>query len=299
MKIATSSSRRRTRIVAFDNVSRVPRWLSDTLCGLATGGGFATRQLYSDADEALFDACKPIILTAIEDYVGRADLVDRSVFITLEPILEASRRPEAELDAARPRILGAFLDPVAHGLARLPHVRLPRLPRMADFAIWATACATAFSAEGAFIAAYDRNRAATTETIIEGDAVAAAVRALIAGRSEWQGTAPELLEVLGPIGGERATRAKTWPQTARALSGRLRRAAPALRAVGIELAFSRASNRSRSVTAAGAWTVVPTAAPKPCGSDRSAWPAASISARIIRAAAGAGSLRRPRASMRG
>jgi len=36
-------------VLAFDNVSALPDWISDTLCRLSTGGGFATRQLYSDS----------------------------------------------------------------------------------------------------------------------------------------------------------------------------------------------------------------------------------------------------------
>ena len=33
---------------AFDNVSYLTPWLSDALCRLATGSGFATRMLYRD-----------------------------------------------------------------------------------------------------------------------------------------------------------------------------------------------------------------------------------------------------------
>jgi hypothetical protein len=33
-------------VLAFDNVSGLPAWISDTLCRLATGGGFAVRQLH-------------------------------------------------------------------------------------------------------------------------------------------------------------------------------------------------------------------------------------------------------------
>ena len=43
-------------VLAFDNVSGLPAWISDTLCRLATGGGFAVRQLYTDQDEVLFAA---------------------------------------------------------------------------------------------------------------------------------------------------------------------------------------------------------------------------------------------------
>jgi hypothetical protein len=36
---------------AFDNLSAIPAWLSDSLCRLASGGSFAVRQLYTDDDE--------------------------------------------------------------------------------------------------------------------------------------------------------------------------------------------------------------------------------------------------------
>src|SRR4029077_13027101 len=41
-------------IIAYDNLSGIPYWLSDSLCRLATGGGFSTRELYSDAEEVFF-----------------------------------------------------------------------------------------------------------------------------------------------------------------------------------------------------------------------------------------------------
>jgi hypothetical protein len=81
-------------VLAFDNVSGLPGWISDTLCRLATGGGFAVRQLYTDQDEVLFDASRPVSLNGIEDIVTRPDLADRAVFLTLEPIAEEHRRPE-------------------------------------------------------------------------------------------------------------------------------------------------------------------------------------------------------------
>jgi hypothetical protein len=61
----------------------------------------------------------------------------------LAPIAERQRWPEhallREFELARPQILGALLDAAVHGLQMLPQVRLKRLPRMADFALWATA----------------------------------------------------------------------------------------------------------------------------------------------------------------
>jgi hypothetical protein len=160
-------------VLAFDNVSGLPGWISDTLCRLATGGGFAVRQLYSDQDEVLFDAARPVILNGIEDIVTRPDLADRAVFLTLEPIPEERRRPEQELWASfeleRPRILGVLLDAVAKGLAMLPQTRLDKLPRMADFALWATACETALWTAGTFWSAYCGNRDEAVEGVIDAD----------------------------------------------------------------------------------------------------------------------------------
>src|ERR1035437_10857148 len=176
-------------VLAFDNVSGLPAWISDTLCRLATGGGFAVRQLYTDQDEVLFDAARPVILNGIEDIVTRPDLADRAVFLTLEPIPEERRRSEAELwaafEAERPRILGVLLDAVARGLAELPRTKLDELPRMADFALWATACETALWTSGTFWSAYCGNRDEAVEGVIDADPIAATVRALMLARTEW------------------------------------------------------------------------------------------------------------------
>jgi len=165
------------------------------------------------------------------------------VFLTLEPIPEERRRPEQELwaafEAERPRILGVLLDAVATGLARLPTTRLERLPRMADFALWATACETELWPQGTFWPAYCGNRDEAVEGVIDADPIAAALRAVMATRTEWTGTASELLGALAELAGERVAKSKTWPDSPRALAGRLRRAATFLRKIGIDIGFER------------------------------------------------------------
>ena len=231
-------------VLAFDNVSALPAWLSDTLCRLASGGSFAVRRLYTDEDEVLFEAARPVILNGIEDVVTRPDLADRGLFVTLPSISEAQRRPEKdlwrELELARPRLLGALLEAASHGLRMLPGVRLDRLPRMADFALWAAACETALWPVGTFARAYERNRRTAIEDAIDADPVAACVRALMADRGSWTGSAADLLRDGGDAisNGGSSSRAG-WPSTPRALAGRLRRAQTFLRALGIDIAFAR------------------------------------------------------------
>jgi hypothetical protein len=102
----------------------LPAWLSDGLCRLATGGSFAVRQLYTDDDEVLFQAARPLLVNRIEDVISRPDLADRSIFLTVPPVADARRQSEQELwrqfELARPRILGALLDLVVQGYVDCP-----------------------------------------------------------------------------------------------------------------------------------------------------------------------------------
>jgi hypothetical protein len=237
-------------VLAFDNVSGLPTWISDTLCRLATGGGFRVRQLFSDDAEMLFDATRPIIINGIEDMVTRPDLVDRSIMLTLSPIPEDERRlKEAIYDEfmrQQPHILGALLDVVVHGLRRLPEVHFERLPRMADFALWIAACETAIWPVGTFAAAYEANRESIIPSTIEADLVAGTVCTLMADRTSWDGTATELLNALGALITETQRRSKKWPSLPHHLTGRLRRVAPTLRRIGIKIAFSREATKERA-----------------------------------------------------
>jgi hypothetical protein len=120
------------------------------------------------AEEVLVEASRPI-LNGIEDVISRPDLRDRAIFLTLASIADTDRRPEAELwqefGLTRPRILGALLDAVVHGLRAINHVQLDELlPRMADFALWAAACETAFWPAGTFARAWRPSRALSKQT---------------------------------------------------------------------------------------------------------------------------------------
>jgi hypothetical protein len=240
-------------VLAFDNVSGLVPWVSDALCRLATSGGFAVRALYTDQDEVLFDATRPFITNGIEDFITRPDLADRSIILVSEAIPADQRRDEKEFwaafELAQPRILGALLDGVAHGLKQLPTTQLKTLPRMADFALWATACETAFWPSGTFWAAYCGNLDTAIENVLEADLVATAVRSFMKERAkQWKGTSTALLDALNQCAAEATRKANEWPKAAHVLSGKLRRAAPGLRKVGIQVDIGDRDRRSRSIT---------------------------------------------------
>lgn len=243
-------SARSAHVLTYDNVSTVPPLISDVLCRISTGGGYAVRALYADADEQLFDAQNPQMLTGIGDLVTRSDLAERTLVVPLERIGDGERETEASLEAAfaeaQPLLLGALLDGVAGGLATLPTLQTPRLPRMADFARFCLAAEHAGglgTEPGAFLSAFDGVRDDLMEAALEGDPVGPVIRDLLGespptpGGVLLTGTASELLDRLTlhyRRDDEKRRLPTTWPASPRALSSALTRIAPALRSIGIE-----------------------------------------------------------------
>jgi hypothetical protein len=237
-------------VVSFDNLSSLRDWQSDGLARLATGAGFGTRELYTDAEETLFWAAKPIILNGITDLAVRSDLLDRSLLVTLPRIPDDRRLTEERFwetfQAAAPAILGSLLDAVSASLGGHRSVRLGRLPRMADFAVWVIAAEPAIGwDDGSFLAAYSRNRASAHELALESASIVPLLHRL---PTEWTGTAGELLEQLVSLAGEKVSKRDDWPANPRALAGQLRRLAPDLRSTGVEVTFNPRSGQRRSIT---------------------------------------------------
>jgi energy-coupling factor transporter ATP-binding protein EcfA2 len=235
---------RHAHFIAFDNISGLADGMSDAICRLSTGGGHGERRLYTNEEEATFEGRRPVCLNGIEDVATRPDLVDRALMLPLLAIGPDDRRDEKDLErefaAEASAIFGALLDGLVSGLLNLADVKVVSLPRMADFALWSEACTLAYwPAAGTFMRAYRENIAAANSIVIEASAVGDAVRNFMSGRIKWEGTASELLQLLTRIIPEPLARERSWPKTARALSGKLRRAAAPLRKIGIDVAFVR------------------------------------------------------------
>ena len=64
---------------------------------------------------------------------------------------------------------------------------------------------------------------------------------------EWSGTAQELLGLLTPLVGEQVSREREWPKRPNTLSGKLKRAAPALRKIGIHVTRGRAGHAGERI----------------------------------------------------
>ena len=85
---------RNSYILGFDNISRIPDWLSDAVCRLTSGSGAGTRKFYTNTEEVLFRDARPVIMNGIEGFIERPDLADRTIGIQLDLIPEGGESGE-------------------------------------------------------------------------------------------------------------------------------------------------------------------------------------------------------------
>jgi hypothetical protein len=208
----------------------------------------------------LFEAQRPVILNGIEELTTRGDLLDRAIILDLSIIPKDKRRPEEpfwqEFEQARLRILGALLDAVSVALSKVASITLNELPRLADFAVWVTAAESQLGLQSdAFMQAYNRNRNAAHELALGASLIVPPLRSLVEGGA-WLGTATELLKKLVEKVDEQTRKQRGWPGDGRALSNALRRLAPNLRAVDINVTFIKrqAGRRPIFIEKVTTWT---------------------------------------------
>jgi len=232
-------------VVSIDNLSEIRPWFSDALCRTVTGDGFVRRKLYSNNELSVLSFRRCVLLTSIDAGALRGDLGERLLMIDLEPIDRGSRLSETALgtqfEHVKPAILGAILDLVVGVMGTPPSTDQTKLPRMADFALVLAALDELDAMDGSLFETYLEQETRIAETVVDSDNVADAVRTFLTMRSNWIGTATELLEELSG-----SSPPKDWPKNPQVLSGRLKRAAPSLGKVGIDVTFDREASTQRT-----------------------------------------------------
>ena len=235
----------------FDNVSKIPEWLSDALCKTVTGDAFTRRTHYSNREITVVSFRRVVVITSIDAGALRGDLADRLVLVELNKIDKV--RSETEIVNRHgemcPRLLGAFCTLLASTLARLSGVDLKSF-RMADFAR-VLAAVDAVRGTGS-LATYLGQGEGLADDVVESDVVGTAIRAFMATRTRWAGTMKELLAAILP-----ADAGRDFPKTPKGLGSRSRRLAPALEKLGILVTSPSRKNKTRIYTLETAQTAQP------------------------------------------
>jgi hypothetical protein len=261
-------------VAGFDNISSLSPWMSDALCRLATGAGFGVRANYTDMDEVLFSAMRPVMMNGIVNPAQRADLLERALIIQQLPLEPIDRREEAALladfETKRPALLGALLDALVSALrdrAEAARAMLEK-PRMADFAVVSAAAAPAIGwTADQFAAAYKENRAEADAVALEASPLTQPLLALAAKRT-FKDTASVLLARLCELAEPGIRQQRGWPKGPGPLAAALRRLAPSLRNTGVRVTFHR-TGRLRTISLEKEPEPTETASPSSPGASQS------------------------------
>jgi hypothetical protein len=227
-------------LVSYENLSGLTAEQQDAFCTLSTGGGFASRQLYTNGEEHVMETKRPVALNGIAVVATRPDLIDRVIHVDMPTIPPETRKDDADTsaawDLARPKVFGALLDLFADALRILPTVTLVHKQRMADFERLGEAVARALGfSPGEFQRQYAELVRAGIDRALESNAVAQVLDKYFEERLSpwnWQGTAGQLFDLLN---NQSIADRSTWPRSPKGLADQLRRIAPAYRAKGIEI----------------------------------------------------------------
>lgn len=224
-------------IVCYENVSHLSAQTQDALCTVATGGGYAKRKLFTDADESIINVKRPVGINGISAAITAQDLIDRTLSIEMPVVherVEVTGLWQA-YEAERSQLLGALLDIAAKALALLPSMRLPAgdKPRLVEFALLGMAVAEAVGQSGTeFMMQFTASREESIARTIDASPVAGAVLEWIEHHPNGRRASVKVL--MEEIGKFRATYCDAWPRNEKGFADALRRAAPALRQLGVE-----------------------------------------------------------------
>lgn len=240
--------------LVLDNIDRLQPWQSDTLCAVATGGGWTARQHYAQGEEHSMAYCRPVILTGVDSIAHRPDLQDRSMLVRLEP--RAHLRPEQTIREDLRTMLPVVMAAICEALSASMRPRLAFVPggiRMIDAArrvILAEQAGALPWSPGDYLRALHGAQAEQSSASVIGDVwLVRILRLLACHGGAWSGTATDLLHATSQTATQEERRDRLWPQTAASAGRRLAYATPILAQVGVTVSRQH-GHGPRTVTVA-------------------------------------------------
>ena len=235
-------------VIYFDNLSELTPQLSDTLCRLVTGEGFSKRKLYTDNDDVIYSFKSVIGFNGINLVATRADLLDRSLIVSLDRIPDEQRKSEAEIfnrfETIKPKLLGAMFDTVSTMLRTEPTLSFSKKPRMADYYCFATAAALDLGySRQELDSAISQNTKEQNVEAIEASPTAQAIMEFIKDKNGWSGGSTELYNHLLAIADNLKLK-NNFPKSPTWLWRKIREVRTNLIAQGIEVNRSEATLRN-------------------------------------------------------
>jgi hypothetical protein len=203
-------------VQGLENVSAITPDLSDAICRLNTGTGYAERKYYQQGVEFQARGHCPVLINGIpEKLAEREDLIDRTVTFPFEYLSDENRKSadgfKRAFEAAWPKLLGCVLDGVVGALrtrrdfqddndAARRGLLGDYNPRFVDHVVLGeAACRTWGFRPGAFSAAYKGNQGYAVRHFAGHDPICIGISEMMSMREEWRGKPEQLYHIIRPL----------------------------------------------------------------------------------------------------
>ncbi len=225
-------------VLAFDNISNISPNFSDAICKISTGDNQTIRRLYTSNSPMTISMKNPIILNGIPEIAKRADLVSRSVKISLRKIHERKTLESSwsEFNSDSKEIFESLLVGLSVSLMSYDNIKINDMTRMADFCKFSTASHLAYGwKEDDFMNAYHANIKSSHVDSLESSLFASGIVKMFERECNFEGRPIELLEHLENklYVSEKTIRSSKWVGTPKGVIENLDRSEDSLEAIGI------------------------------------------------------------------
>lgn len=237
-------------VVALDNLSTVPDWLSDAICRAATGDGNVKRELYSDDDLSVFNFRRSVIITGIDVGGLNGDLADRLVPIKLHAIENRLNETdlEYEWESDRSEVFGGLLNLAAKVQHKLGTLEKISLPRMADFGRVLASVDMLTGSKG-----MQRYSESGKRMMADSALSNSFIARIVESRYDTKDSARSANEILSEITPGGSDYPIDWPKKSRFVSTLLTKYAPAMRQLGWTVNNDDGQNKDNAIK----WTIRP------------------------------------------
>jgi len=192
-------------VLAFENVSAISHGMSDALCSISTGSGFAKPLRGAHGEEVVLHACCPVILNGVGGAVTKGDLMQRVWQVDLAPFGHPDHQDHAQalrssFPAHGAKAFGVILDMLAAGLRTLPSVKACGSTRMIKAATWVEACTADIGWKpGQFMTHLDGLARDGAEVAVDGNFLLRGLVTLLEKVGVFVGTMTEMLKAAAEI----------------------------------------------------------------------------------------------------
>ena len=241
-------------VMAVDNITDLPKGVSDLLCQASTGGSMLKRTKYSNFDASVVSFKNCVLLNGIAIENARLDLRDRIVGFelpTLNKKYVSAKAIEEEFDKKLPYILGQIFSVLSQAMQIYDDLEYVESPRLIDFFTWGRAIATVvFGSDKEFIEIFLRNKGFVFEDLVQQDPLAYALKLYLESIVKFpcKANSTELYKKLMDIARTNHINmsSENWVSSSQELSNKLKKLIPAFRGMGYSINVD-SSNKSNGV----------------------------------------------------